>query len=132
MEIVRVLSASPTAPAEARSSLVPLSRSVPPDRLDDLLLVVSELVTNSVLHAGLREGEPITLSVEGNARRVRVEVVDRGHGFTNDRGRGPTAPSEEPTRGLGRGLPIVARLADRWGIKPGSRTKVWAELSFGT
>ena len=121
MEIVRVLGPAPTAPAEARLSLVPLSRAVSPDQLDDLRLVVSELVTNSVLHAGLTDRDSITLSVAVRPDRVRVEVVDGGRGF---------AEASERPASLGWGLPIVDRLADRWGTERTSETKVWAEFTL--
>ena len=120
MEIVRVLDAAPTAPSEARLSLAPLGRTVPRDQLDDLRLVVSELVTNAVVHAGLREGDPITMAVDVTESRVRVEVIDRGRGFTGESG-----------SHVGRGLPIVDRLADRWGTERSSETKVWAEFALG-
>jgi anti-sigma regulatory factor (Ser/Thr protein kinase) len=120
VEIVRVLRAGPTAPAEARGSLVALNGCVRPDRLDDLRLVVSELVTNSILHAGLDQGEPIIVKVEVSSESARVEVVDCGPGFAK--------PSSAPGPHRGWGLPLVERVADRWGLERGSETKVWAEL----
>jgi len=119
VEIVRVLDAAPTAPAEARLSLGALRRAIPSRQLEDLRLVVSELVTNAVLHAGLRVGDPITMTVRVTEGRIRVEVVDGGCGF-------PQAPAA-PAAGLG--LPIVDRLSDRWGTERTSETKVWAEFA---
>jgi anti-sigma regulatory factor (Ser/Thr protein kinase) len=121
VEIVRVLDSAPTAPAEARLSLVPLGRALSPEQLDDLRLVVSELVTNAVLHAGLTDRDSITMSVEVHPDTVRVEVVDGGHGFVE-------ASERLPGR-LGWGLPIVEQLADRWGTERTSETKVWAEFT---
>jgi anti-sigma regulatory factor (Ser/Thr protein kinase) len=123
MEIVRVLDRAPTAPGQARQSLTSLSPTVSPEQLDELRLVVSELVTNSVLHAGLGEGDPITLSVEVLPESVRVEVVDGGHGFEE-------SSEHHPLDGLGWGLPIVHQLADRWGAERTSETKVWAEFAL--
>ena len=122
MEIVRVLDPAPSAPGQARHSLIPLSRRVSPEQLDELRLVVSELVTNSVLHAGLGERDSITMSVEVLSDSVRVEVVDDGHGFDQ--------AAEHPLGGLGWGLPIVDQLADRWGTERTSKTKVWAEFAL--
>jgi anti-sigma regulatory factor (Ser/Thr protein kinase) len=122
MEIVRVLDPVPSAPGHARHSLFSLSRTVSPEQLDELRLVVSELVTNSVQHAGLGERDSITLSVEVLSNSVRVEVVDGGHGFDE--------ASEDPLGGLGWGLPIVDQLADRWGTERTSETKVWAEFAL--
>jgi anti-sigma regulatory factor (Ser/Thr protein kinase) len=122
MEIVRVLDPAPSAPGQARHSLTPLRRAVSPDQLDELRLVVSELVTNSVRHAGLGAGDSIRLSVEVSSDSVRVEVVDGGRGFVD--------ASEHPPGGLGWGLPIVDQLADRWGTERTSETKVWAEFAL--
>ena len=124
MKIVRTLNVAPTAPAEARRSLVPLDPVVPSDRLEDLRIMVSELVTNSVMHSGLKSGESISLMVKVLPERVRVEVADRGRRFldlTNRR-----------RKHHGRGLMIVDRLADRWGTERGSQTKVWAEIPLGS
>ncbi len=120
MKIVRTLSAAPTAPAEARQSLVPLNPVVPSDRLEDLRLVVSEMVTNSVVHSGLERGDPIVLLVKVLPGRVRVEVADPGCRF-------PDRLSRRREH-HGRGLKIIDQLADRWGTEHNSETKVWAEL----
>ena len=123
MKIVRTLNVAPTAPAEARRSLVPLDSIVPSDRLDDLRLMVSEMVTNSIVHSGLHRGAPIVLLVKVLPERVRVEVADSGGGFPSE----PNPPSETH----GRGLMIVDQLADRWGTERDSETKVWAEVALG-
>ena len=120
VKIVRTLNAAPTAPAEARRSLVPLDRVIPSDRLEDLRIMVSELVTNSVVHSGLKLGEPISLLVKVLPERVRVEVADPGRRFPD--------LSKRRRKHHGRGLMIVDRLADRWGTERGRNTKVWAEI----
>ncbi len=120
MKIVRTLNVAPTAPGEARRSLVPLDRVIPSDRLDDLRIMVSELVTNSVVHSGLKGGEPISLLVKVLPERVRVEVADPGLRFPDI--------SKRRRKHHGRGLMIIDRLADRWGTERGSQTKVWAEI----
>ncbi|HEX6287378.1 MAG TPA: ATP-binding protein [Acidimicrobiia bacterium] len=84
-------------------------------RYDDVLLVVSELVSNSVRHS---ESAEIDLIVRAQDGHIRVEVSDEGPGFT------PDAP-----RGEGLGLAIVEKLAERWGLVSGERFTVWAELS---
>ena len=123
MEIVRTLSVVPTAPSEARRSLHALGGALPANRLDDLRLVVSELVTNAVIHSGLPEDDAIVLKVRILPRRIRVEVIDRGRGF-------PEAPSRTAEH-HGFGLPIVDELAERWGTENGPETRVWAELGLG-
>jgi anti-sigma regulatory factor (Ser/Thr protein kinase) len=120
VEVACVLGAGPTAPAEARRSLRVLDSSVSPDQLADVRLVVSELVTNAVVHGGLDLGEPISMTVQIAASRIRVEIVDRGRGFTEAPGR--------PANRQGWGLSIVDQLAERWGTERGAGTKVWAEF----
>jgi anti-sigma regulatory factor (Ser/Thr protein kinase) len=117
------LESSPEAAAAARLALDGLGEGVPPGRLRDLRLLVSELVTNAVRHAGLRRGDRIRLVVAVRGRDVRVEVHDPGHGFT------PRAPKPDPARASGWGLYLVDELADRWGVDGAARgTLVWFEL----
>ena len=89
------------------------------DRLDDVLVVVSELASNAVRHA--KSG--FTLSIDEDEDRIRIQVIDRGGGW-------PVAVEVRaaPCRG-GMGLKLVGALADRWGAvehPPGKL--VWAEL----
>lgn len=88
---------------------------------EDVLLVVSELVTNACLHA---EGpEELWLSCDGKV--LRVEVSDRGAGQP-----APRTPHRAGRPG-GHGMFIVQRLCLDWGVvrAPGSAGKtVWAEL----
>jgi anti-sigma regulatory factor (Ser/Thr protein kinase) len=91
-------------------------------RLDDLLLVASELFTNAVLHG---DGH-VELSLELRSGAVRLEVVDGGH----PRVRMPLAPVA-PSMFSGRGLAIVDRVASEWGsaTAPHGGTSVWAEIA---
>jgi anti-sigma regulatory factor (Ser/Thr protein kinase) len=76
-----------------------------PDTCDDVLVVVSELVTNGVIHNG---GEAIAVSVTGDPSGVSLEVE------TADRGKGGPPPFRQisdPVEG-GRGLALVSALAD--------------------
>ena len=120
VKIVRTLDPKFNAPREARRTLRALDAIVPRERLDDLRLVVSELVTNSVVHGGAESGDRIVMVVKVLPERVRVEVVDHGR-------RSPAAP-ERRREHHGRGLAIVDRLAERWGTERNSGTKVWAEV----
>jgi anti-sigma regulatory factor (Ser/Thr protein kinase) len=110
-----------TAAGEARAALAALDGRIDPDALDDIRLLVSELVTNSVRHSGA-ERELVRLSVTGGDRTVRVEVTDAGRGFEP---RARTAAADEVG---GWGLHLVDRLADSWGVEIGRRTRVWFEL----
>lgn len=89
---------------------------------EDVLLVVSELVTNACLHA---EG-PESLRVLRLAEVLRLEVADRGAGQP-----APRTPHRAGRPG-GHGMFIVQRLCRAWGIDrtPGAPGKtVWAELA---
>ncbi|CAM5455950.1 non-specific serine/threonine protein kinase OS=Streptomyces rochei OX=1928 GN=G3I25_25735 PE=3 SV=1 [Streptomyces rochei] len=88
---------------------------------EDVLLVVSELVTNACLHA---EG-PEELSITCEKKVIRLEVSDRGTGQP-----APRTPHRAGRPG-GHGMFIVQRLCLDWGVVrtpgvPGKR--VWAEL----
>jgi anti-sigma regulatory factor (Ser/Thr protein kinase) len=73
----------------------------------DVVLMASELVTNSILHS---TGE-LTLTVEIAARTIRVAVSDAGPGR-------PSVQRPQPDEPTGRGLQLVAKLADEWGTSP--------------
>ena len=66
------------------------------DVFGDVVLVISELVTNSVRHAGLDAGEPVQLSVNVEGETVRVAVRDPGPGF-----KPPAAPRIRRTSAAG-------------------------------
>jgi serine phosphatase RsbU (regulator of sigma subunit)/anti-sigma regulatory factor (Ser/Thr protein kinase) len=84
----------------------------------DVALVVSELVTNAYRHGG----PPIEHRVVHTGRSVVVEVAD-GSPIR------PTPRSVTPREEAGRGLAIIARLADRWGSRAAGTGKVvWASL----
>jgi anti-sigma regulatory factor (Ser/Thr protein kinase) len=89
----------------------------------DVVLVISELVTNSVRHAGLDASEPVQLSVRIEGDRIRVAVRDPGPGF-----KPPAAPSD-PAHVGGWGLVLVDQLAEKWGVDhDGEANVVWCEL----
>ncbi|MEV5956257.1 ATP-binding protein [Streptomyces sp. NPDC051987] len=88
---------------------------------EDVLLVVSELVTNACLHA---EG-PDELFLACDKKVIRVEVSDRGAGQP-----APRTPHRAGRPG-GHGMFIVQRLCLDWGVlrTAGAAGKtVWAEL----
>ena len=95
-----------------------------PDRqasADDVLLVVSELVTNACLHAG----GPTSLQLRGSAGLIRVEV----HDSSPNRPR-PRTPQDLARPG-GHGLYVIDRLARHWGVtvhENGTGKFVWAEV----
>ena len=86
---------------------------------DTLRLHVSEVVTNAVRHGG--NGQPVELHASWNSE-VRVEVCDRGDGFT------PAPRLGAPNELGGFGLFLIGRLADRWGVDTDDGTTVWFVL----
>lgn len=121
------LSSGVEAPAAARHALAELSGTVPGGMLEDLRLLVSELVTNSVRHADQGPDGWIDLRVSAGGRAVRVEVSDPGPGLREPRP--ASAPSAD--RVSGRGLYLVAQIADRWGADREGCTHVWFEIDRG-
>ena len=87
----------------------------------DAKLVVSELATNAVIHAGT----PFAVSVRCNGPSVRISVRDWSRTQPVLRNRGPASPS-------GRGLHLVTALTKAWGVDSDPDGKaVWAELPLG-
>jgi anti-sigma regulatory factor (Ser/Thr protein kinase) len=113
---------TPGAVPDARRALDALDEQVSAQTLEDLRLLVSELVTNSVRHAGLGESQTIELKVKLSPDTVRVEVNDQGTGFQ------PTPRSARSDDQSGWGLYLVSRLSDRWGVSSDGVTRVWFEL----
>jgi len=125
-ELSATFAGGPYAAAAARRALGGLGELVGDRRLDDIALLVSELVTNSVRHGGAGEDDRLELAALRAGKRLRVEVTDRGPGFTR-RAR-PSRPADAVG---GWGLMLVERLADRWGVeRDGDATVVWFELSM--
>jgi anti-sigma regulatory factor (Ser/Thr protein kinase) len=119
-ELALSLPADVRAPAAARAALGRLELDAP--LLETLRLLVNELVTNSVRHAGLRAANRITVAAFAGAVIV-VTMSDPGCGFANAL-IGPRRADEG-----GWDLHIVQRAASRWGVEPGHPTFVWFELA---
>jgi len=89
----------------------------------DAALVISELLSNALRHAGPLPGSAIRVAWELEDDSVRVSVSDGG-GSTQ-----PELGEPTPTTTGGRGLRIVARLSRRWGtLCDDEGTTVWAEV----
>jgi anti-sigma regulatory factor (Ser/Thr protein kinase) len=106
------------APLRARAEVGALGLARP--AYDDVVLLVSELVTNCVVHAGLAPGQDIELRLARRLDTVRIEVRDGGRGFADTLVHG--------RRSNGFGLYLVEQLADRWGVVRGDLTCVWFEV----
>jgi anti-sigma regulatory factor (Ser/Thr protein kinase) len=106
------------AASAARAAVTALRPRLSSRAYDDLRVVVSELVTNSIVHG---PGAPIrmTVSVDGGGS-TRGEVADGGDGAIQIRQEGG------PDSDGGRGLAILDTLTTQWGVYDG--THVWFEL----
>ncbi|MFI6106249.1 SpoIIE family protein phosphatase [Streptomyces sp. NPDC051310] len=93
-------------------------------RADEIELVADELITNALLHTD--GGAIVTLRMPaGHERRLRIEVEDRSSVLPRRRDAGTSGVS-------GRGLLLVDRLADVWGVESrGSGKCVWCEFAVG-
>lgn len=120
VELWLTLDASPDAPARARAavraSVVGLDRS----QLGPLELMVSELVTNCVVHGATGRPGEIRVLIVVDAQTRHVSVSDHGPGFDP----ADALASHEPA---GLGLVIVDRASTRWGTTHGGR-RVWFDL----
>ena len=90
---------------EARRLVAGLLGAVAPDRLDTILLLTSELVTNAVRHGS----GPVTLHLSGGPHGLQVEVDDNGPGQ-------PRLLDQDLLTTGGRGLQLVDAMSTRWGV----------------
>ena len=105
---------------EARSLVAKVLGDLHP-RLDDAVLMTSELVTNAVLHTNSRRPDgTVMITVLESAGGVRVEVADSGSELTAPVVRADVFCAD------GHGLFLVQSLADQWGyLRDESGTTVW-------
>lgn len=120
--------ADPSSSTEARRFAAGLAEELGLERISaDVALCTSELAANALIHAR----GPFTVTVRRAGEGIRVDVIDP---------RPEQLPVVVPLVGTvrdltersttGRGLQIVATLADRWGVSTTNGAKaVWAELS---
>ncbi|MER5929853.1 SpoIIE family protein phosphatase [Streptomyces sp. NPDC002054] len=92
------------------------------DQVDSAVLMVSEMVTNVLMHT---DGDALLVAEavgEHGTRRLRVEVADGSDELPHKRHPGEMASS-------GRGVLLMEMLADRWGVDPrGEGKSIWFEL----
>jgi anti-sigma regulatory factor (Ser/Thr protein kinase) len=116
-----VLLADAAAPGAARRFIRSVA-GLPVDRADDIQLLVSELVSNSVRH-GPPGQQPIDVCVSVSPDTLRIEVENDGDGFE--------PPAADPARTMsGFGLYLTDKLSDRWGVAGRDRTLVWFEIDI--
>jgi len=106
-----------------------LAGAISSELLADAVAVVAELVGNAIRHAEPLPGDVIRVAwrIRAGVSRELLEVRVTDGGASVE----PRQRSVGPDAVDGRGLAIVAALADRWGVeRDGLGQSVWAELSF--
>jgi anti-sigma regulatory factor (Ser/Thr protein kinase) len=111
---------SPEAPGTARAAVSGLchERGLSPSLCHTLQLLVSEVVTNAVLHSNGPAEAPILFVATVLEHKIHVTVTDAGRGFTGAHKR----------RGDGHGLYLLDKSATRWGVDQVGGTRVWFDL----
>jgi anti-sigma regulatory factor (Ser/Thr protein kinase) len=112
------------APTRARRWVCSqLESHVPAGTASDAALLISELVTNSVVHANVGHREVLSVEVTTLDDRLRIVVTDPG-----SRLRPCMLPPDPGTPG-GLGLFVVDELCETWGVRQDlGATCVWCEL----
>lgn len=98
-----------------------LARSITADSVNDVILVATELVGNAVVHA--KDVDDLDVAWDVHGSDVTVRVYDRSELLPKPRTAGVHATN-------GRGLAIVAAIAEEWGVRqtrPGKQ--VWARIA---
>jgi len=112
------------APGAARRCVDAFDRYVGNEVTEDARLLVSELVTNAIIHTEPGPESCVEVRVETASDRLRVEVASPGPRFE-------VRPAEPPDDAVsGRGLFLVDRIADRWGLIWDGWSRVWFELAL--
>jgi signal transduction histidine kinase len=111
------------APRDARLA-IDAQEDLPPGVHDDLLIVVTELLTNAIRHSSpTREGR-IILTVRRGRDTVHVEVRNPGSGFA------AVDQRSAPGREGGYGLVAVDRISSDWGATVTDTTLVWSSIAI--
>ena len=122
----RSLAPDRDAAGSARRALGEFRGQLAEDVIERSALVVTEVVTNSVKHAGLTAAQPIDLNIQVLPGCLRIEVTDEGATRFD-----PVVTRPEPGQRSGRGLWMVDQLTDRWGVDFSRSTRVWCEFDLG-
>jgi anti-sigma regulatory factor (Ser/Thr protein kinase) len=118
------LPAGSSAPGAARTVVRHCLSGLTAHRiLHDAELLVSELVTNSVVHGELGAGDTVLVTIYVAADALRFEIDNPGTAGAVAR----TRPVQQPRIG-GFGLELVQLLAARWGVSRNRSTTIWFEL----
>ena len=113
------------AAAAARRGLDGFRGQLADDVIERSALVVSEVVTNSVTHAGLTAAQPIDLNIQVSPGCLGIEVTDEGTVRFE-----PAVTPPVSGQNSGRGLWMIDQLTDRWGVDFTRSTHVWCEFDL--
>jgi anti-sigma regulatory factor (Ser/Thr protein kinase) len=121
--MLTVAQAEPERVAAARQQLRELLHDWScADQVDSAVLLLSEMLTNVLVHTDTDALLIAEVSGDKGERRMRVEVVDAGDELPHKRRPGELASS-------GRGLVLIELLAEAWGVEPrGVGKTIWFEL----
>ena len=119
-----VLPRSLEAPQRGRRLIGGALGFLPRPLLDSILLVMTELVTNSIRHGRVGSEHGVEVNVRVGDRALTLEVCDPGPGLDPE-----IIP--EPREEGGWGLVVVDRLSTQWGVRTNDHTCVWAEFDLG-
>ena len=121
--VLTVAQAEPERVADARNQLRELLHDwASDDQIDSAVLLVSEMVTNVLVHTDAEALLVAEMTGKAGSRRIRVEVTDRSDALPHKRQPGELASS-------GRGLMLMELLSDAWGVDPrGEGKSIWFEL----
>jgi anti-sigma regulatory factor (Ser/Thr protein kinase) len=122
IRIRRSFVAEPQAPRAARRELAVLEGELTRDEMWRVELLVTELLTNSIVHAGLGGRGIVTIDIVVTEDAIRADVRDRGIGFE------PATVPDEPLAGHW-GMRLLDRLADYWQVDASRGTSVLFELA---
>ncbi|WP_223774597.1 ATP-binding SpoIIE family protein phosphatase [Streptomyces sp. 135] len=134
------LPGNPLAPAAARRFVraaladwtelgVPAAAGITDRLADDSVLLVSELVTNAVVHAGTAVELLCRLDEAAPGEDTGALVIEVSDHHPSRAVRGEQGPAPTGTPEYGRGLQLVASLSDSWGITYRTGTKtIWVRL----
>jgi two-component sensor histidine kinase len=102
------------------------SAQIRQDRIHDTVLIAGELIGNALMHARPMSDGNVRITWGVGGGRARIEVQDGGSASI------PAPRCADPAQPDGRGLAIVAAIADGWGyeMRDGCCV-VWAELRVG-
>lgn len=117
------LERNPEAPSLARAAIMGFceDRDFSPSTISTLTLLVSEIVTNAVVHPNVDPPGTVGFYAQLDKQRVRIEVSDHGGGFTPQ----PRDPSRAEG---GYGLYLLEKEAASWGVEQKPHTTVWFEV----